>query len=284
MISGLADDGTAHQAERLSTGFRLRVIREPRPGRAAACNTGIAAAEGEVLVLMDDDMEPAPALLAAHLDAQRLGRRRGIVGAVPVVLKPSSPPVAAYVAAKFERHLAALGSPGYRFKLRDFYSGNFSIRREVLRECGGFDEQFTIYGNEDLELSLRLTARGVELVFCPEALAWQHYEKDFAALAGDTVAKGRTAVLFTRKHPQAYQHLKLATYEHGSRKRRGVRAVLLASTRIWPGTPTAIVAAVRRLERTRARRLHRYYAVALDFFYWLGASTAAREPDAQGMR
>ena len=64
-----------------------------------------------------------------------------------------------------------LAQPGHEFTARDFYSGNASLRTEILREVGGFSESFTVYGNEDVDLSLRLRARGVELRYDAGALA-----------------------------------------------------------------------------------------------------------------
>ena len=114
-------------------------------------------------------------------------------------------------------------------------------------------------------------------MFSAEALAYQHYEKDFAGLARDTAAKGRTAVLFARKHPEVLPDLKLSTFGAGSLRHRAVRGLLLALGLVWRGTPNAVVALVTRLERRRPARLHKLYSTALDYFYWLGAGAAQRE-------
>jgi hypothetical protein len=180
--------------------------------------------------------------------------------------------VAAYIAAKFSAHLARLARPGYRLGLRDFYSGNFSLRRETLAEVGLFDEGFKSYGNEDLELAYRLAAAGVALSFAPEALAHQHYEKDFPALARDTLAKGRTAVLLARKQPAAAPGLKLGEWLELPPGQRRLRRGLLAAGSRWGGIPRVVVRLVTLLERCRAPRLAFVYARALDYFFWLGAA------------
>jgi len=272
-----SDDGTLDMLGRLPMPYKLQAIWQANQGRAAACNAGIRMATGALVVLLDDDMEPAPEFLAAHLQAHPDGSRLGVMGAVPITVDRSAPPVVAYVGSKFNRHLDQLAQPDHKLKLRDFYSGNFSIRREILLEVGAFDESFKIYGNEDLDLSLRLVQAGVRIVYSPEALARQHYTKDFAGLAHDQIAKGRTAVLLAKKHPHTYYDLKLSTYRGGSRKWRLLRAGLLGFSRFCLWTPDWMAQSMAWLEQRRPARLDLYYTLALDYFYWLGAQAVLRE-------
>lgn len=271
-----SQDGTQEMVSQFAAPYKLRSIWQPNRGRSAACNAGIRMATGKLLILLDDDMEPVFGFLAAHLRAHSEPVRFGVVGAAPVPFTQSSPPVVQYIGAKFNSHLETLAQPRYQFKLRDFYSGNFSIRREVLLEVGAFDESFTIYGNEDLELSVRLSKAGVKLVFSPEAIAYQHYTKDFAALARDNIAKGRTAVLLLSKHPETYHDLKLSMYAHGSRKWRFLRAGLLQISRAWAGIPKWIILFMTWLARHRIAQFNVCCFLALDYFYWLGARSSLR--------
>jgi GT2 family glycosyltransferase len=270
-----SEDGTREMVARFSAPYRLRALWQPNRGRAAACNAGIGAACGEVLVLLDDDMEPMPEFLAAHRREHPKGSRLGALGAVPIA-DPSSSPVVRYIGTKFNRHLEKLADPGYGITFRDFYSGNFSIRRDVLLEVGVFDEAFKIYGNEDGELALRLLGAGVRLVYSPEALARQHYTKGFAGLARDNIAKGHTAVLLARKYPNTFRDLKLSTYHQGSRKWRLLRAALLLLSRWWGKTPDMVIGLMEWLEWRRPTQLDLYYGLALDYCYWLGARSALR--------
>lgn len=270
-------DGTREMMAEFKAPFELASIWQPHRGRASACNAGIERAAGEVLVILDDDMEPAPECLAEHWRAHRESSRLGVMGAVPIRLDRTALPVAAFIALKFNRHLEELARPDHALALRDFFSGHFSIRREVMLEVGGYDEAFRIYGNEDLELSLRLTAAGVKLIYRPEAVAFQSYTKDFAALARDTIAKGRTAVLLASKHPDAFASLQLANYAQASWRWRWARAGLLKLTGLCPSTAGGVIALTGWLERLRLKRLDLFYRFALDYFYWLGADAAMRE-------
>jgi len=221
--------------------------------------------------LLDDDMEPVPEFLEAHLQAHPAGDRLGVMGAVPIAVPACAPPVVRYIGTKFNRHLDKLAHPGHQLVLRDFYSGNFSIRRDILLEVGGFDEAFTAYGNEDLDLSLRLSGAAVDLIYSRQAQAYQRYTKDFAGLCRDTYAKGQTAVLLATKHPDSFADLKLSTYGDAHWSWRFLRGELLRLSDWWDGAPDLIMGLADRLVRLWPDRLDTWYGLALDYFYWLGA-------------
>jgi len=277
-----SQDGTREMVDTFAVPYQLNGVWQSNQGRAAACNAGIRIAQGDVLVILDDDMEPASDCLERHWRAHPIGSRFGVMGAVPMYCDDSDSPVAAYVAAKFNRHLDNLARSDHQLTLRDFYSGHFSIRRDVLMEVGLFDEAFRIYGNEDLELSLRLMKSGVMLVYSAETVAHQHYSKDFAGLARDTIAKGRTAVLLASKHPEALPDLQLSAYKQGSWRWRLARACLLTLSRWWPSTPDKMIALMQRLEQRQVKSLHMHYRFALDYVYWLGVQAALRENQHSG--
>jgi GT2 family glycosyltransferase len=271
-------DGTREMLEELRPPYALCTAwHTPNRGRAAACNAGIRQSRGVVVVILDDDMEPVPGFLEGHLRAHAGQERLGVVGAVPIAYDETSPGVVRYIGAKFNQHLRKLAEPGTRIECRDFFSGNFSIRRSHLLAAGLFDESFTIYGNEDVDLGLRLGRMGVELVFSADALALQHYEKSAGALANDQIAKGRTAVLLASKHPQALPRLKLTAFHRKSRAWRLARAALLASTRLVPATDRAVVGYLDWLERRNRKALDACLPLALDYFFWVGAAAALRE-------
>jgi GT2 family glycosyltransferase len=273
-------DGTRELVDALRVPFALRSTWKPRGGRASACNAGWRVASAGIVVFLDDDMEATRELLTAHLDAHASAANLGVVGAVPIRTDGSASPVTRYVADRFNGHLRNLAAPGYEFGLRDFYSGNFSVARGPLERIGGFDESFAMYGNEDLDISLRLRAAGVRLVFSAAAVAHQHYEKDFPALARDSIEKGRTAAQLARKHPASFTELKLSQFDRGPLSTRLARHALLAATRRWPRTRDRVVRLVTWMSDRRLPGLRRAYPVVLDYLYWLGARMPAdeREP------
>jgi GT2 family glycosyltransferase len=276
-------DGTAEAVRAFTTPYALSALDGPNRGRALACNAGIRAATAPVVVLLDDDMEASPELLSAHARAHEETGERAVVGAAPIVVSSNSPPFVRYMANGFRSRLDRMGQPGYRLRFRDTYTGNFSARRDVLLAVGGFDEAFRVYGHEDYELALRLQAGGVELAYCADALAHQHYEKTFAAFARDGIARGRTAVLFAGKHPDIVDRIKLSEFRSGPWKWRALRAVLLRLSRVTDRVPDWVVAGVGRVERWEPARLDKYYTLAIDYLYWYGALGAMREQASAGI-
>ena len=166
-------------------------------GRAAARNAGIAAAGGAVVVFNDADILASPDLLSRHLERHRTARRIAVVGWEVQVRN-----LADY--ADKRDHPAQRGHlhPPTRRRLSWLYflTGNASVRREDLLRVGCFDESFTGYGHEDLELGYRLAKAGVEIVYEPRAVNYHCQDvahddqKDKMRLAG------RSTVRFYRKH------------------------------------------------------------------------------------
>jgi GT2 family glycosyltransferase len=251
--------------------FRLTHLWRDGRGRAAACNAGLAAATGAVVVFLDDDMEPAPTWLAAHLVAHAGPAPVAVVGSAPSAVPPPSSPAGRYFARRFDRHLAKLATAA-DLTFRDVYTGNASIPRAALIGVGGYDESFAAYGNEDGDLAIRLDEAGVPWRFDADALAWQHQDKDLAAAFSDARAKGRTAVLLASRHPAQASLLRLG--RPGSLPRRTIRNLLLGMTRLAPVTQTAILRAVGLLERVGPPGLDRLYDVVFDYGYWLGVRSA----------
>jgi GT2 family glycosyltransferase len=275
-------DGSEEMVASLEVPYELRVTAGPARGRAAACNSGLALARGEVLIVLDDDMRAGEDFVARHRNHHPPGSRRCVVGAAPIELDAASPPAARHAQAKFNEHLERLARPGHRFTARDFYSGNASLRTEVLREAGGFSESFAVYGNEDVDLSLRLRESGVEIRYDPEALAIQSYDKDLRALAADTAQKGQTATILARAHPGAFGELKLADPWDGSRPWLAARAALLGLTRLAPALRRAVVAAAAALEWLGLWRSPLFYRAVLDYAFWAGVDAALHESTPEG--
>jgi GT2 family glycosyltransferase len=275
-------DGTGEMIDTLDVPYELRRVEPRGRGRSAAVNTALATARGEVAIVLDDDMRVVPEVVERHRSHHPPGSRRCVLGAVPVELEEGSAHAARYVKAKFDLHLSRLSDPEHLALPRSFFTGNASLRVEVLREVGGFDESFGIYGNEDVELSLRLRKAGVELGYDPEAKAFQEYGKDLQGLQRDTLAKGRTTVMLARSHPEFFGELRLADPDDASALWLAVRALLLWLTRRLPATSAVVFSLCALLERAGLWRFPLFYRPVLDYAFWAGVDAALRESDDGG--
>jgi glycosyltransferase involved in cell wall biosynthesis len=194
-----SNDGTAeYLAEVAKTDARVRHRPGPYTGRAMARNAGIEAARGEIVMFTDADIIASGDLLSAHL---RRHRERDDIAVVGMELQVSS-------LAEYER-LASRPSerrplhPMSRKKLSWLYflTGNASVRRRDLDRVGRFDENFTGYGHEDLELGYRLQAAGLTIVYEPRAIDYHWHPVPYAEQKEKMELAGRSTVRFYRKHP-----------------------------------------------------------------------------------
>ena len=178
---------------------RVRHLPGPYTGRAMARNAGIEAARGALVMFTDSDILASRDLLSRHLDVHAARDPIAVVGWEVQV-------------DTFEIYEDFLAHPEMRNALHPptrtrlswlyFMTGNASVRKADLDRVGRFDEAFTGYGHEDLELGYRLQKAGIAIAYEPRAVNyhWQHIpfeeQKDKMKLAG------RSTVRFYRKHPQ----------------------------------------------------------------------------------
>ena len=275
-------DGTAEAVDAYRAPYALRRLSLPRSGLAAARNAGARATSAPIVQFLDDDMEPSPGMVAAHLERHRRGDALGVVGAAPIVVPPDASPIVRYRARGFGRKLDRLAGRRDELAFNDVYGGNVSLGRETLLAAGGYDESFGTYGHEDYELSLRLTLAGHRFVYEPDALAQQYYDKSLRALAADVQSEGRTAVAFARKHPDVLPSLPLGGFHKRPISVRARLALLAWLDRWTGGIGERLVANVERTElaapaSSDAERFARYDTL-FDILYWLGAERELRTP------
>jgi len=210
-----------------------KLHRFDQPHLSKARNLGVAASAGDIVAFLDDDAVPEPTWLE-HL--ARAFDREAATAAVGAVRGRNGISYQSYTPV-IDRHGftrdpgpgTGAPPPGFVPKL---VGTNMAVRRDVLRDLGGFDEAFGFY-LEDADLSLRLAAAGHVPVFVPLA----EVQHDFAASARRTTCRrptslveiGRSLAIFLRKHGEPDQSGPKEEIFRTEERRRLLRHMVLGS-------------------------------------------------------
>lgn len=207
-----SNDGTAEFLAPLTAQFpQLRHLPGPYNGRAQARNAGINAARSPIILFTDADIIATPDLLRRHVQRHAVValRRERSIAVVGMELQVSS--LAEYKRLRDTPSERRPLHPGWRRQVDwlFFLTGNASVRRDDLERLGGFDESFTGYGHEDLELGFRLKRAGVQLCYEPKAINFHWHPVPYGEQQGRMELAGRSTVRFMRKHRSLEASLKL---------------------------------------------------------------------------
>lgn len=220
-----SSDGSAQMVRSLEVPYSLRLVPQAHRGLAATRNRGAQeAAVGDVVVFLDDDIDPQPGWLGAHAEAHaRASEPIVALGYYPPAI--SDPSLwAMRIRAWWEDHFRRKAEPGHQWTYVDMVDGNTSLPRSTLLEAGGYDERFRGGRRQDWELGIRLLKGGVRFEYHPEAIGAHRLDPRLASGLDHARDEGRWDVLLAEKHPQTKGHLPLArlaeAFEHRPRRAR----------------------------------------------------------------
>ena len=223
-------DGTAEWLRSLGPAGGLRILEQSNCGQAVAQNAGLGAAQGELVLFLDDDILCEANLLQEHSTAHRAGESLVVFG--PVLLAPNSSNTLAtdWVRSctdEYLRRLAADNEPQWPQDV--LVDANVSALRSALLAAGGFDEQF-VGARDNADFGMRLWKTGMRFRYLPNAVARQIYVKTSRELVRkDAPRYGRNEVLLCRKHPDCRPFSALASVGRGPRWRRWLRELAARS-------------------------------------------------------
>lgn len=213
--------------------FTLKLLRhETNQGRARARNTGLRCATGDIIVFLDSDMTVDPGFFRAHVAGHESGGNTVFIG--NIVWGRDIPPSALtrYVERRGVHRVDGRGSVHFKC----FVTGNSSLRRDVLESVGLFDEDFTVYGGEDLELGYRLYKAGAPFEYLEDAVSHHNHIRPLGQLCRLMHAYGQGSIpILVDKHPELAPVLRLDFLQHPvlSPKRILLKMALLPGVH-WP--------------------------------------------------
>ena len=174
LVDDGSDDGTWEnlQAWKRDHGIRmqLQIFTQANTGQGVARNQGLQYARGDLVLFIGDDTIPEPDFVERHVSKHReVGMPCAVVGYTQWDREGMKvTPFLEYVNEGGHQF-------GYRY-MRDgsdvpytcFYTSNVSLPREILG-AQPFDPNFRTYGWEDIDLGLRLSRRGVRIIYNAQA-------------------------------------------------------------------------------------------------------------------
>lgn len=172
-------DGCSESPEVAMSGLgeecTVKVILQDQSGPAIARNRGLGYATGSLIAFTDDDCvvdrEWIATMVARMADSRIFGvggRTRSANGGIHAAYMDcvnGTDPV-----------LLETGNPWY------LVTANCCFRRDAILSVGGFDPAFPLAAAEDVDLSLRLHAKGHTLTFDPACRVVHHYDGSLASL------------------------------------------------------------------------------------------------------
>ena len=206
----LIDDGSTDPSARLAgqrAGVRV-IAHETNRGLAAARNSALAAASGEVVVFLDADAIPDPDLLtrltAGYDDPTLVG-----VGGQLIEVRRGA------LADRWRSIFWRQTQGDAPLAQAPFVVGACcSLRRRAALAVGGFSAGFHTNG-EDVELSVRLRRAGGRLAYDPQARAQHLRHDDLQSLLAMVFRHSRDHVCALRVNDEPSRHVVLAAARWG---------------------------------------------------------------------
>jgi len=158
VVNDGSSDGTAtYLEERARAGDLPLVVVTPAAnvGRARARNLGARKARGTWILFLDDDIVAPVGLVRAHLELLEAHPGSGTIGFAVTEPGLVDAPHFYYLDSRGVARLGPGAAPA-----RFFVTQNAAVPREGFLAAGAFDEGFSSYGFEDMEVAFRLEEFG----------------------------------------------------------------------------------------------------------------------------
>ena len=162
---------------------------------------GIREATGDVVLFIDDDIFAEPDLIESHLKYHAQHASASIIGTVVSPWEKSNDPFLRYLRDKgiFNPYSIACNKP---MDFSYYHTGNVSTSRKLLSEVGGFNEEFFVYGMEDIELGYRLEQTGCRMAPGPAATAQHEYFPTYKQFSERCQQAGYSLGKLIELHPE----------------------------------------------------------------------------------
>jgi glycosyltransferase involved in cell wall biosynthesis len=203
----LIDDGSSDNTREIVESFRtvlpIKYFYQKNAGLASARNHGIFAAQGHILLFLDDDDLATPTLLEEHIKTHKKYHKENYAVLHYTSWAPylQVTPLMHFIteigcflfAYPYIKHGDILG-------YKNFWGGRISCKRSFLLNYGNFNPVFK-FGNEDTELGYRLSKHNLKVVYNAHAVAYMIRPIDFEGFCQRLMKQGRANFICSQLHP-----------------------------------------------------------------------------------
>ena len=156
LINDGSTDGTAQwlNEQKLESYFKI-ITHDQNKGRAAARNSGLKNARGDVIIFLDGDMVVKPDFVEQHIVA--ISKLEVVAVSGLLISDPGQPKTGLqnYIFEYKKRGAKQFGENN-PIPFNYLITGNMSVKSKAVNECGLFDEKYIGYGGEDTDYAIRL--------------------------------------------------------------------------------------------------------------------------------
>ena len=224
----VVDDGSTDNTEEVVARYlnkspTISYHKKPNSGPAAARNLGAQRACGAILAFTDADCEPSHDWLTQIAGSFDEGGD-DIVAVKGAYRTRQDSVVARFAQIEFENRYRKMRNTEC-IDFVDTYSGAF--RRSVFLAVGGFDTNFPVANNEDVELSYRMASQGHKMVFNPNAIVYHKHPDTVAGYLKQKFGRAYWRMAVYREFPDK---IKTDSYTPQSLKLQIVLAFVMVAS------------------------------------------------------
>ena len=201
----VVDDGSTDDTERVlesiqATTDRLRWMSIDNAGAAHARQRGIEAADGDIVLIVDDDVIAQPGLVTGHARSHSGATGVVVVGYMPTELPASGSRgtfATTIYATSYRAHCEDWKLHPEAI-LRSLWMGNISLRRaDAIRV--GMSGSVTGY-HADRDFGLRCEQAGLAAIFDPSLVASHRHRRGLRQFRADARSQGASAYAIFSAH------------------------------------------------------------------------------------
>lgn len=190
----VVDDGSTDDTKEIAGHYPVIYIYQKKGGPGAARNAGWKRARGEMIFFTDADCIPEKNCLAIMHKSICDKRVDAVAGSYGI--KNTEYITARCIHAEIMfRHLRM---PDY---INSFGTYNVLIKKSVLEDLSGFNEDYLTSSAEDSELSYRMLKRGYKVYFERKSIVFHFHEKDLVRYLKKQFTRSFWAIRLWKHHP-----------------------------------------------------------------------------------